>query len=674
MLRKTLLTTASFAGMFAVLALAAPRPAAMTATVTPAEATAGQIGTWRVRVTVGPDGVAQGGGVKVQLPDKWHFRGRNSAKGVHTTDPAHKNYVSAHCSRDGVELDFQIEGGSTDEYAKNARTSITGVRSRYAYVARATLARGRLQSGDWIEFVYGDTTGGSPGFVASPFVAKDEEVHVAVDATGSGNWRLLDNPATITTRSAPPVELRLTAPSNAVVGQPLRLHVSLLDPAQNPALGLPQKLTLFVNRGKADAPDALELGEDSPGWARVDVTPRAAGILRVGARTADGMLWALSNPVRVTDEAATAKVYWGDLHSHTKVSWDGMGNNDASYRYARDVSALDFYARTDHAGDNLGEPDWQDTKRLTRKFYEPGHFATIYGYECSFGAPYAHHNVFFRGLEGRLFAPPGRPRNIPGEPPRVDLNGLWDALRDGDAITIPHHTGCFSLPDWSRFRDDQMRPLIEIYSIHGTGEYFDPGHPLAYDQSDGRLHQIDGTRGAKDGPYFAQDLWNTGQLVGTIASSDDHRSQPGRPQMGLAAVFAPELTREAVFDALRSRRAYGTTGERILLDFSVNGTSMGGEAKTEGPPKLTVWAYGTDQISLFEVLRHNAASIPPLGKGGMGGWQVIHRLRPNTEEVSFTLEDPDFTAPAVYYVRLRQANTVRNRVVMAWSSPVWVRR
>ena len=37
---------------------------------------------------------------------------------------------------------------------------------------------------------------------------------------------------------------------------------------------------------------------------------------------------------------------------------------------------------------------------------------------------------------------------------------------------------------------------------------------------------------------------------------------------GVMAVYAPELTREAVFDAIRQRRTYGTTGCRLLLDFA----------------------------------------------------------------------------------------------------------
>ena len=68
--------------------------------------------------------------------------------------------------------------------------------------------------------------------------------------------------------------------------------------------------------------------------------------------------------------------------------------------------------------------------------------------------------------------------------------------------------------------------------------------------------------------HYAADALERGWLLGLIASSDDHAGRPGatdwlRTQQvypgGLVAVWAPELTREALWDALWNRRCYGTT-------------------------------------------------------------------------------------------------------------------
>ena len=72
-----------------------------------------------------------------------------------------------------------------------------------------------------------------------------------------------------------------------------------------------------------------------------------------------------------------------------------------------------------------------------------------------------------------------------------------------------------------------------------------------------------------------------------VAASDDHSSHPGysaprarglAQRGGLGAVFAAERSRDALFDAMRARRTYATTGDRIILETSLNGTGMGQRA------------------------------------------------------------------------------------------------
>ncbi|MEA2064123.1 MAG: hypothetical protein U9P14_10525, partial [Gemmatimonadota bacterium] len=66
-----------------------------------------------------------------------------------------------------------------------------------------------------------------------------------------------------------------------------------------------------------------------------------------------------------------------------------------------------------------------------------------------------------------------------------------------------------------------------------------------------------------------------------------------------------ELTREAVFEALRNRRTYGVTGDRIRLGFTLNGHVMGQEIPFVRERNLAVQATGWDSIERVEVLRNN---------------------------------------------------------------------
>ena len=139
--------------------------------------------------------------------------------------------------------------------------------------------------------------------------------------------------------------------------------------------------------------------------------------------------------------------------------------------------------------------------------------------------------------------------------------------------------------------------LSRCTPVTASGEYYDPDHPLAYQHCDFSLN--DSARG----PHYAQDGWLTGQRMGTICSSDNHQAQPGKRQTGLAAVWAPALTRSSIFDSIHNRQTYGTTGARILLKVWVNDTFMGQETAGGNGVTVRVWAVGTDEIAWIEVLR-----------------------------------------------------------------------
>jgi hypothetical protein len=76
--------------------------------------------------------------------------------------------------------------------------------------------------------------------------------------------------------------------------------------------------------------------------------------------------------------------------------------------------------------------------------------------------------------------------------------------------------------------------------------------------------------------WLLHDALDKGYRVGILANSDGHKgrhgaSWPGASLFGayggLSCLLAPELTRAGLFDALRRRHHYATTGCRMLLDL-----------------------------------------------------------------------------------------------------------
>jgi len=620
-------------------------------TVSPNWGVAGDYGTWTVTLRVGRVGIRQGGGIRVQLPDSWHAGDRNSANRLQATDPKTDHYVAAYCNRADVQLQTRVESESNAYLVKSRRSGLDGRRERYVFVVRVEVVQGRLQEGDQLQVRYGDTSGGSRGMRAAIISTRPEPILVAVDTDGSGSFVLQSERPMLEAKAGPAHELMLVGPSVLTVGQTAELKLSVTDKHANPADSFRGKVQLRLREGEADLPAEVKFPVDR-GWLRVPFTPSAAGILRVEASALGGVLYAVGNPMKVTDTEPEYRIYWGDIHSHTRYSWDGVG--ESNFEYARNITALDFYSMTDHSSvpaegytTGLDSSVWSEYTARTEQHNSPGEFVTLHGYEASFGAPYGHHNVIFRGRPGPLLAPQ-----------EVTLPELWKALTAGEALTIPHHTGKFPRPVlWDPHNPD-FRRNVEIYSAHGQSELRDPSHPLAFEKSD-----FTSPSTSAPGKQYAQDAWIHGLELSTVASSDDHRAHPGQPHWGLTAVSASGLTREEVFDALYQRRTYGTTGARIFLSFRINGKMMGQRVKANGSPQLSIEAHGTDAFERIEVLRFCQAD---------GVFRVIFSLTPNTSDLLWTSRDENFHEDSIYYVRLLQRGLVRGRVAMAWSSPIWV--
>jgi hypothetical protein len=324
---------------------------------------------------------------------------------------------------------------------------------------------------------------------------------------------------------------------------------------------------------------------------------------------------ASERPDEPTEEKSSReRVFWGDIHMHTALS-DGNGSHEDNFEIAK--SHLDFWAMTDHAfGEGIfsldyrkfGKPGrqiintaWDHHQELCRSYEAPGRFIPILGYEWT-NFLYGHHNVYYRDYD--------QPIRMP-----VTLPELYAALKGVEAFVIPHHTGYpkgICGKDWD-YHDEILSPFVEIYSTHGSSETEEGVHPVL---STGSWMGP----GAEDG--CVQAGLARGYKLGIMASTDSHLDHPGTYDCGLTGVYAKELTRAALWEAFRRRRIYALTGDRILLDFSVNGQPMGSILPRSQNRKLRISAVAWSPIDRIEVLKNNQVfhtfpqpvGIPVVGK------------------------------------------------------------
>jgi len=628
-----------------------------TANLTPNELTAAQIEDYRLTIVIGKGGISAGGGLLVDFPKAWFPSPFPITKAVQMKNPEAPHFVKITTSGDAV-LTTAIEKRNVDNKAE-----------RFRHLMRISLDSGTLEDGGTVLVDFMNTTG--------PYISGADTVNVYIDSEAAGKFRAIENQAPYQVSPLPALHANLFSQSQAVVGQPSAIQLSLFDSFFNPAIAESQTVQLrgVPTNGTSDAATNNGIAEwtwtpKEPGfyWPETNVTIKGRSHVVKGG------------PIRVYEEEPEMKIYWGDLHSHSGISKDAIGAGD--YEFARDITKLDFFASTEHAGDDgheergvagdgITRDDWDVVRGKVESHYDPGKFVTILAYECAFGT--GHHNVFFRkdGL-------PTPARRFP------NVMALWEVIDKGNVFTVPHHPGImwgggastatepgiFPLPkkspreprfgprvDWDAPHDEARRPMLEIYSAHGQSEYYNPEDPLAYEMVRFTL------AGSGKGEFYARDAWALGTSIGVIAASDNHSSKPGLSHYGLTAVRAPNLTRDGIFDALLSKQCYGTTGERIILDLNLNGVNMGQHGSATDKVEGNITVAAPSEIKYAEILAIEKGSTE---------WETVVRWDDPGRLIEQTFQDTFKSDTKIYYLRTELKKETNGRVARGWSSPIFL--
>jgi hypothetical protein len=438
------------------------------------------------------------------------------------------------------------------------------------YITRGVLAfrleGAALERGDRVTITYGDTSAGSPG-LRLPRYSNDRLIlAMTIDFEGRGEGWTPKWPS-LEVIGAPEVQRVIAlAPSVVKANEPFALAIRSEDRWKNlSSAGTPRYEVLLDGRPFAQVPaesTALHLIEG----VRID----AVGVHRFEVHSSDGSLRGGGNPIWVEKEPRR-RVFWGDTHGHSGFA-EGQGSPDGYYRFGRDVARLDFLSLSEHDM-WMDDLEWKSLIEAVGTYRDPGRFTPLLGYEwTAFPQLGGHHNVYFADDEASR-------RRVPLQE-ALELDELWAGLRRGneveDLLIIPH---AHQAADWRR-SDGDLERVVEITSGHGSFE------------------------------FFGQKYLENGFEVGFVGSGDNHNGHPGYTGVGnqqlggLAAVVAPENTSKAIFNGLRSRSTYATTGERILLDATLNGESMGRRLDEAPERTLAARVSGTQPIAFIDVIKN----------------------------------------------------------------------
>jgi len=345
-------------------------------------------------------------------------------------------------------------------------------------------------------------------------------------------------------------------------------------------------------------------------------------------------------PPQFTD-ADGRHAYFGDIHGQISFS-DGRGTHDQYYNFEKYMTHLNFGAVTDHGDfpDEVTASEFNVNRLMASVFNEPGTFVAFLAYEWTSNEvrqeEFGHKNVYYPGDEGEIFSPC---HDDGGTPDALFAN----AKRYG-ALVVPHHVSASwgvvkASTDWS-YHDPDVQIVTEITSSHGVMEY--DGNPRAHVNPPVPNCSV-------------QHALAKGYRLGLIGGSDTHKLAPGR-NGGIAGVVCDELSREAIFNAIKARHCYASSEARLLIEFSVNGHPMGEEAPaaTLGQPIVVAFNVEADRaLVAIEIVRNN---------------QTVHRLAPEGRNAGAEWQDVlSITPGTYYYLRIELEGGE-----FAWSSPVWL--
>ena len=440
--------------------------------------------------------------------------------------PSEPNYTTVEASN-GAKLDYWFDRLNIRPWANTILIRV---------------GRGYLRAGDTITVRLGDRRHGSPGFRLQTNCEQNVELRTSVDAFAAYEFCELKHPA-FDLVPGPAARWKAIWPSLTVAGEPFRLAIVAEDIWGNPTEDVDARIALAASQPIHGLPDSVVVKAGASPYVIEGLIAETAGDIELRL-TADGAEVARANPMRVV-AAAPLRRYWGDLHGQSGETI-GMGSAEAYFAYARDKAFIDI---TGHQGNDFQITDafWAELNRLYAAFDAPGRFVCLPGYEWSGNTGMGgDRNIFFRH-EGR---PIRRSSNIlvqgtsqPGSE-CYTAHDIFRALDGEDAVVIAHVGGRYA--DITRAHDGRLERTVEVHSTWGTFEWL--------------LH----------------DVFDKGFRVGVVCHSDDHKGRPGATLPGastfgaiggLTCYFMPELTRDAVFAALRARHHYGTTGTRIFIDL-----------------------------------------------------------------------------------------------------------
>lgn len=559
--------------------------------------------------TVGQHGIAKGGSIKVL------FRAISDAgipQFVHSNRP---NFVKFHTTNKNVEL-----------IAENSTTGLVHRLHERPWWNGFILNIGKpgLSPEDKITISFRNWQ--QQTFVENMFLLK-----LFSDPFGTGRFFAVPKSPHLAIIPDVPHHLKLTATSTPAIKGKLKISAGIMDRWDNPCTQTNTTLLLQLPSNKHQS---LKINR---GFGKITIPTPSQNIFTITTHW-NRKNWT-SNPIE-SARNRLPKQFWADLHWQSEEMF-GAHELSKGFKFATTFGALDI---TSHQGN-----DFQITKRFWNSIVKQSHHHTIKdkfvafpGFEWS-GNPSVggDHNIIFNQspiLSRSSHALLSNSSDIPSDSPNI--LDLFRSLNSQDTLVIAHSGGRrANLTHHSH----NFPTHVEVHSCWGTDEN------LLFEA-------------------LERDL-----TVGIVSNSDGHTLRPGaetpgnslmfKDISGLTCVIANTLSPQSIFQALKNRHCFATTGHRPIFSVSLQNKNhlIGSMGEVIDSPlninhlQLNISFTGTTHIKIIQVFNKS---------------KCIHIVRPQNTKV--------FTHTLSLQLKPRQTHAIFVKVIqqdkhVAWSSPIFIK-
>lgn len=295
-------------------------------------------------------------------------------------------------------------------------------------------------------------------------------------------------------------------------------------------------------------------------------------------------------PIKYSTTPSQNFIYFGDLNVRSAVS-TGRQSPDFIYKYARDISKLDFCAVSDNL-DSIGPYKFVQIDRKANFYNVNGQFVTFPSFRfISYNISNELKNEGIRTFifKTDIYNISSMRQNSNGVRPQItSYNDLYSRIINSDFISILQSTAYrknSSIGD--KYNYNFASEPTSINSTYLSTDrcleiYSEQGH-IENELIDNTLGLVDRQLNNSNHSYFVGSI-NFGKKLSIISNSNSDISRPGlyngeltrqssfpsNNNRGITGVWSADLTRENIFDSIKQGRTFGTTGNKCYLDFSAN--------------------------------------------------------------------------------------------------------